>query len=93
MQLNSTENWINLIQLIKNLSLMLRKLNIEIFSIFCFCIIFLIENHEEKHDEKHKEKHEEKYEEKHEDHLIENHDNNNNNNNNNNKFIHSCDID
>ena len=41
MWLNSTENWVNLIQLIKNLSLTLRELNIEIFPIFCFCIIFL----------------------------------------------------
>ncbi len=50
MQLNSTENWVNLTQLIKNSSLTSRKLNIEIFSTFAlsFCIIFLIESHEEK---------------------------------------------
>ncbi len=43
MQFNST-------QLIKNLSLMLKELNIEIFSTFAlfFCIIFLIESHEKK---------------------------------------------
>jgi len=63
-----------------------RKLNIEIFSIFDFCIIFLhyllIESHEEKHEdhliESHKEKHEdrliESHKEKHEDRLIESHD-------------------
>jgi len=56
-----------------------RELNIEIFPIFDFCIIFLhyllIESHEEKHeehlieshDEKHEEKHEEEHKEKHED--------------------------
>ncbi len=56
---------------------MSRELNIEIFSIFDFCIIFLhyllIESHEEKHeeclieshDEKHEEKHEESHDEKH----------------------------
>ncbi len=82
--LDSTENWVNSTQFVKNLSLMSRKLNIEIFPIFDFCIIFLhyilIESHEEKHedclikshdiDEKYKEKHEEK----HEDRLIKNHD-------------------
>jgi len=59
------------------LSLISRKLNIEIFSVFDFCIIFLhyllIESHEEKyeecliksHDEKHEEKHEESHDEKH----------------------------
>ncbi len=41
MQLNSTENWVNSTQLIKNLNLTSRKLNIEIFPVFCFCIIFL----------------------------------------------------
>ncbi len=50
MQLDSTENWVNSTQLIKNSSLMSRELNIEIFSTFTlsFCIIFLIESHEEK---------------------------------------------
>ncbi len=50
MQLDSTENWVNSTQLIKNSSLMSRKLNIEIFSTFAlsFCIIFLIESYEEK---------------------------------------------
>jgi len=38
--LNSTENWVNLIWLVKNLSLTSRELNIEKFSIFDFCIIF-----------------------------------------------------
>jgi len=78
MQLDLTENWVNSIWLIKNLSVTLRKLNIEIFPIFNFCIIFLhyllIESHEEKHEdclteshnEKHEEKHDEKHEEKHE---------------------------
>jgi len=75
--LDSTENWVNSTWFIKNLSLMSRELNIEKFSVFDFCIIFLhyllIESHEEKHEdhlikshkEKHKEKHEEKHEEKH----------------------------
>jgi len=71
-QLNLTENWVNLTQLIKNLSLTSKELNIEIFSIFDFCIIFLhyllIESHEEKHEDhlikNHDEKHEEKHEEK-----------------------------
>ncbi len=36
-----------------------KELNIEFFSIFRLCIIFLIESHKEKHEEKH------------EDHLIE----------------------
>ncbi len=83
MQLNLTENWVNLTQLIKNLSLTSKELNIENFSIFDFCIIFLhyllIESHEEKHEnhliKSHKEKHEdcliESYKEEHEDHLIE----------------------
>ncbi len=50
MWLDSTENWVNSTQLIKNSSLMSRELNIEIFSTFAlsFCIIFLIESHEEK---------------------------------------------
>ncbi len=39
--LDSTRNRVNLIWFIKNLSLMSRKLNIEIFPVFCFCIIFL----------------------------------------------------
>jgi len=48
--LDSTENWINSTWFIKNSSLTLRKLNIEIFPTFAlsFCIIFLIESHEEK---------------------------------------------
>jgi len=83
---NSTRNWVNSTQFIKNLSLTSRELNIEIFSIFNFCIIFLhyllIESHEEKHEdhliESYKEKHEdcliESHKEKHEDCLIENHD-------------------
>jgi len=83
MQLNLTENWVNLTQLIKNLSLTSKELNIENFSIFDFCIIFLhyllIESHEEKHEnhliKSHKEKHEdcliESYKEEYEDHLIE----------------------
>jgi len=67
--------------------MMSRELNIEIFSIFrlciiflhylfalSFCIIFLIESHKEEHEEKHEEEHEEKHEEKHEDYLIESHD-------------------
>jgi len=65
---------------------MSRELNIEKFSIFDFCIIFLhyllIESHKEKHEdhliESHKEKHEdhliESHKEKHEDHLIKSHD-------------------
>ncbi len=68
MQLNSTENWINLTWFIKNSSITLRELNIEFFSIFDFCIIFLhyllIESHKEKHEEKHEEEHEEEHEEK-----------------------------
>jgi len=50
MQFDSTENWVNSTQFIKNLSLTSKELNIEIFSTFAlsFCIIFLIENHEEK---------------------------------------------
>jgi len=50
--------------------LTLKKLNIENFSIFDFCIIFLhyllIESHKEKHEDRLKES----YKEKHEDHLI-----------------------
>ncbi len=64
---------------------MSKKLNIEKFSIFDFCIIFLhyllIKSHEEEHEdhliESYKEKHEdhliESHKEKHEDHLIESH--------------------
>ncbi len=46
---DSTENWVNSTRFIKNSSLTLRELNIEIFSTFAlsFCIIFLIESHEE----------------------------------------------
>jgi len=63
-----------------------RELNIEIFPVFDFCIIFLhyllIESHEEKHEdcliESHKEEHKdcliESHKGKHEDHLIESHD-------------------
>ncbi len=40
-RLNLTENWINSTWLVKNLSLTSRELNIEIFPVFCFCIIFL----------------------------------------------------
>ncbi len=74
--LNSTENWVNLTRLVKNLSLMSRELNIEIFPIFCFCIIFLIESHDEKHEDYMIESHEEKSWRKvmmrnHEDCLIE----------------------
>ncbi len=58
-----------------------RKLNIENFPIFDFCIIFLhyllIESHkkkhEEKHEEKNEEKHEESYDEKHEEKYEEKH--------------------
>jgi len=53
---------------------MLRELNIEIFLIFDFCIIFLhyllIESHEEKHEDHLIKSHKEK----HEDCLIESHD-------------------
>ncbi len=77
MQLNSTENWINSTRLVKNLSLTSRELNIEIFPIFNFCIIFLhyllIESHEEKHEEKHEESHDEKHKEKHEESHDEKH--------------------
>ncbi len=85
MQLDLTENWVNLTWLIKNSSLMSRELNIENFSIFDFCIIFLhyllIESHKEKHEDclikSHKKKHEdrliESHKKKHEDHLIESH--------------------
>ncbi len=40
-RLDSTENWVNSTRFVKNLSLMSRELNIEIFPVFCFCIIFL----------------------------------------------------
>jgi len=85
-QLDSTRNQVNSTWLVKNSSLTFRELNIEIFPIFDFCIIFLhyllIESHEGKHEdhliESHKEKHEdrliESHKEKHEDHLIESHD-------------------
>ncbi len=81
MQLDLTENWINSTWLVKNLSLTLRKLNIEIFPIFDFCIIFLhyllIESHEEEHEEclikSHDEKHEEKHEESHDEEHREKH--------------------
>ncbi len=88
-RLNSTENWVNLTRFVKNLSLMSRKLNIEIFPIFDFYIIFLhylliesheekheerlIKNHDEKHEEKHKEKHKENHDEKHEEKHKEEH--------------------
>ncbi len=53
---------------------MSRELNIENFSIFDFCIIFLhyllIESHKEKHEDRLIESHKEK----HEDRLIESHD-------------------
>jgi len=39
--LDSTGNWVNSIRLVKNSSLASRELNIEIFPVFCFCIIFL----------------------------------------------------
>ncbi len=64
---------------------MSRELNIESFSIFDFCIIFLhyllIESHKEEyencliksHDEKHEEKHDEEHEEKHEEEHKEKH--------------------
>ncbi len=85
-RLDSTRNRVNSTQLIKNLSLTSRELNIEIFPVFDFCIIFLhyllIESHEEKHEdcliESHKEEHKdcliESHKGKHEDHLIESHD-------------------
>jgi len=66
----------------QELKLDVKKLNIEFFSIFDFCIIFLhylliesheeeyedhlIENHDEKHEEKHEEKHKESHDKKHE---------------------------
>jgi len=72
--LDLTENWINSTWLVKNLSLTSRELNIENFSIFDFCIIFLhyllIKSHEEKHEDRLIESHKEK----HEDHLVKNHD-------------------
>ena len=40
-RLNSTENWVNSTRLVKNSSLTSRELNIEKFSVFDFCIIFL----------------------------------------------------
>ncbi len=48
-QLDSTRNWVNSTWLVKNLSLTSRELNIEIFPTFAlsFCIIFLVESHEE----------------------------------------------
>ncbi len=58
--LDSTENWVNSTQLVKNSSLTLKELNIEIFPIFCFCIIFLIESHDEKHEDYMIESHEKK---------------------------------
>ncbi len=85
-RLDSTENWVNSTWLAKNLSLTSRKLNIENFSVFDFCITFLhyllIESHKGKHEdcliESHKGKHEgrliESHKEKHEDHLIKSHD-------------------
>ncbi len=55
-RLDSTENWVNLTRLVKNLSLTSRELNIESFPVFDFCIIFLhyllIESHEEKHEDR-----------------------------------------
>ncbi len=60
-RLDSTENWVNSTQLVKNSSLTSRELNIEIFSVFCFCIIFLHYLFDRSHDEKH------------EDYMIENH--------------------
>ncbi len=63
-RLDSTENWVNSTRLVKNLSLTSRELNIEIFPIFCFCIIFLHYLFDRSHDEKHEdymiESHEEK---------------------------------
>ncbi len=49
-RLDSTENWVNSTRFVKNLSLMSRELNIEIFPTFAlsFCIIFLIEDHDGK---------------------------------------------
>ncbi len=86
MQLDLTKNWVNLTWLIKNSSLMLRELNIENFSIFDFCIIFLhylfalsfciIFLHYlliESHEEKHEDHLIKSHKEKHEDHLIESH--------------------
>jgi len=40
-QLDSTRNRANSTQFAKNLNLASRELNIEIFPVFCFCIIFL----------------------------------------------------
>ncbi len=63
-RLDSTENWVNSTRLVKNLSLTSRELNIEIFPVFCFCIIFLHYLFDRSHDEKHEdymiESHEEK---------------------------------
>ena len=69
-------------RLVKNSSLTSRELNIEIFPVFDFCIIFLhyllIESHEEKHEdrliENHDEKHEESHDEKHKEKHKESHD-------------------
>ena len=80
--LDLTENWVNLTWFVKNLSLTSRKLNIENFPIFNFCITFLhyllIESHKEKHEdhliESHKEKHEESHDKKHEEKHEEKHD-------------------
>ena len=60
MQLDLTENWVNSTRLAKNSSLASRELNIEIFPVFCFCITFLIESHDEKHEDYMIESHEEK---------------------------------
>ncbi len=60
-RLDSTENWVNSIRLVKNLSLMSRELNIEIFPVFDFCIIFLHYLFDRSHDGKH------------EDYIIESH--------------------
>ncbi len=73
-RLDSTENWVNSTWLVKNSSLTSRELNIENFSVFDFCIIFLhyllIESHKEKHEDYLIKSHKEK----HKDHLIESHD-------------------
>ncbi len=62
--------WRDSTRLVKDPSLASRELNIEIFPVFDFCIIFLhyllIENHEGEHEESHGEEHEEEHEEKHE---------------------------
>jgi len=90
MQLNSTENWVNSTRFVKNLSLTSRKLNIEIFPVFCFCITFLHYLFDRKSWRETWRKtwrktwretwrsfdkdHDEKHKEKHEDRLIESHD-------------------